>query len=571
MTPARALKTIFFAILLPAIVSTLLFSSGLLRQDLGGFTLRIAHFNDSHASIEETELPLRINGRDVTVGAGGYARLAAKALEMRRDSGNFLLLCAGDVFQGSPYFTKYLGQADLELLNIARLDAMVPGNHEFDRGSPALAGFISGASFPVISSNIDYSRDPLLRGKTRQYKIFSFHGVKVGLLGLATEDSARISNPPKELLFLDAMESARRTVERLKLMGVKVIIVLSHLGLQRDMELARSVDDIDIIVGGHSHSLLGDFAPAGLKTDGEYPLVKKSPGGGKTLIVQAWEKSKIIGDISLAFDAEGRIRDYRAAPVLMLGNSLSIRDARGKARPADKKTSDLIMKDIALSKNMALVEPDRKALERIAVLAEPIRILRDTTAGYALHHLKHSRLPEGRESGGDLGGAMSLLAPLVTESMAWKIRTACLAEHPIAVINAGGLRADIPAGPISMERVCGMMPFGNTLVLLELSGRDLRETLEHVFTEALAGRNTGGFPCVKNLRFVGTGGKNPALNAVEVNEGQGWEPLDDGRLYTIVTSSYLAGGSDGYDNFSDCGRAATRALWTPRSSWITWK
>jgi 5'-nucleotidase len=473
---------------------------------------------------------------------------------MRLDSGNFLMLCAGDVFQGSPFFTRYQGGADLELLNMARLDAMVPGNHEFDRGSQALAGFISGASFPVISSNIDFSRDPLLRGRTMPWKIISFHGVKVGLLGLTTEDSARISNPSKRVVFLDAMDSARHTVQRLRLMGVKVIIVLSHLGLQRDMELARSVDDIDLIVGGHSHSLLGDFAPAGLKPDGVYPLVMKSPGGAKTLIVQAWEKSRIMGDISLVFDGEGRVRDYRAAPVLMLGKPLFMSDSQGNRKPLDEKTSEAIMKDMAASKNMALVEPDRKASERIAVLAEPIRILQNTIAGFALEDLKHSRLPDGKEYGGGLSGSMSKLAPLVAESMIWKMRTGGLAKNPIAILNAGGLRTDIQAGPVTMERVFSVMPFGNTLVLLELPGRELRETLQHVFTEAVTGRNTGGFPCTKNLRLVISDGKTPSLNFIEVNQGLGWEPLEDGRLYTIVTSSYLAGGSDGYDNFSDSGR-----------------
>jgi 5'-nucleotidase / UDP-sugar diphosphatase len=166
------------------------------------------------------------------------------------------------------YFNRFGGRADCNLLNRMNLDAMTPGNHEFDRDPQALAAFADQANFAIVSANIDASKDPVLFSVIKPYIIKNVGGRKVGIIGLTTPDTPALSHPGPAIAFLDPEQAARKAIAALVAQGVRTIIVLSHLGYDRDVELAARLPEIDVIAGGHTHTLLGDFKALGLAGEG---------------------------------------------------------------------------------------------------------------------------------------------------------------------------------------------------------------------------------------------------------------------------------------------------------------
>lgn len=197
--------------------------------------LTIMHTNDSHARVEQ------------------FPYLGTAVDHIRANHSNNLLLHAGDVFSGSLYFTVFEGMADLEFMNEIGYDAMVFGNHEFDRDSQVLGRFVNGADFPFVSANIDFSSDPILGslvhsdvgrpgegGNIYPAIVKQLDGESVGILGLTTEDTPTIANPGEHIQFHDAVEKAKETVKRLEQIGINKIIALSHMGDDADLELGES-------------------------------------------------------------------------------------------------------------------------------------------------------------------------------------------------------------------------------------------------------------------------------------------------------------------------------------------
>ncbi|MBF0531289.1 MAG: metallophosphoesterase, partial [Deltaproteobacteria bacterium] len=234
----------------------------------GDFHLTVLHVNDPHAHLWETEDRLLIDQTPIWLPSGGFGRLAAKIKQIRAKSKNTLLLHAGDVFQGTLYFTKYHGLADLDLMNRMGFDAMAVGNHEFDLGPATLAQFASQARFPVLSANIDVSGEPLLSGLIKPMVIKEVGGRKIGIIGATTPATTHMSSPGPKVKFESVAPVIGQWVQKLSYQGVNIIIVLSHLGLDADIKLAHMVPGIDVILGGHSHTLLGDFGSLGLPTAG---------------------------------------------------------------------------------------------------------------------------------------------------------------------------------------------------------------------------------------------------------------------------------------------------------------
>jgi len=276
-----------------------------LQPESGDFTLSLMHMNDTHARV--AEMPKAIT--------------AIK--EVRNEKPDALLLHGGDVFSGTLYFSEFEGQADLELMNLMGLDAMVFGNHEFDLGNSvngheSLANFVKGANFPVISSNIDFSKDAHLKslvsktdftstpalGEIHKGLIKEVNGEKVGIFGLTTESTAFVASPGA-VEFLDYKESAEKAVAYFESQGVNKIISVNHLGFDsdpsvgNDLLLAQAVEGIDIIVGGHSHTKLSEPVIVDKKANGD----QKDP----TVIVQADQYLTHLGTLDVEFDKNGVI------------------------------------------------------------------------------------------------------------------------------------------------------------------------------------------------------------------------------------------------------------------------
>jgi len=224
--------------------------------------LCILHTNDTHSRID----PYPANDPNYP-NMGGYARRAGLITSVRQSIEHVLLLDSGDIFQGTPYFNVYGGEPELKLMSQMQYDASTIGNHEFDNGLDHLSKIIHNASFPFISSNYDFTGTPM-DGKTLTHKVIQKGKIKVGLYGLGVELKGLVSNNLYgDTKYADPLQTAKKMEHFLKEeKKCDVIICLSHLGYRyendqvSDVVIARNTRFTNIILGGHTHTLLENSA-----------------------------------------------------------------------------------------------------------------------------------------------------------------------------------------------------------------------------------------------------------------------------------------------------------------------
>ena len=262
--------------------------------------LTIAHINDHHSNLDAfAAQTMKIGGVDTQVELGGFARVtqAFKAYEGRDD---VLKLHAGDANTGTLYYTLFKGQADADLMNTICFDAMAAGNHEFDDGDAQFKSFIdhlhAGAcQTPVLAANVKPQVGTPLAPKAtddylKPYTIKTVKGVQVGIIGLTVKGKTQNSSSPlATTVFEDEAVAAQRIIDQLKGQGVKHIVLLTHIGYQADKALAARLTDVDAIIGGDSHTLLGDFSHlgSGYAAAGAYPTQAVNKDGKPVCIGQA--------------------------------------------------------------------------------------------------------------------------------------------------------------------------------------------------------------------------------------------------------------------------------------------
>jgi 5'-nucleotidase len=380
---------------------------------------------------------------------------------------------------------------------------MAVGNHEFDAGPATLGSFIQKADFPVLSANIDVSAEPTLAGLVEAYTILDVGGEKVGIFGLITEEAATISSPGPNVTFKDATGSAQAAVAELEGQGVNKIIALTHLSYSADLALGGSVDGIDVIVGGHSHTLLGDMEGA----VGPYPTVVTSPSGDTVLVVSGYDWGKYLGRLDVTFTAEGKVDSYGGAPIFL-----------------DES-----------------VPEDATIAAEVAQFAAPIEELKNTVVGQAAVDLQGEReMVRSQETN---------MGNLICDAMLWKTAAE---DTRLCIQNGGGIRASIAAGDVTMGQVLEVLPFGNLMATFGLKGSDMWAALEN----GVSGyeEQEGRFPQVGGLKYTFDPTKpvGSRIISVEVKNPDGsYSPIDPNAVYEVVSNSFLRQGGDGYDVFAN--------------------
>lgn len=524
-------------------------------EEIGQQTaLAVLHVNDTHGRLEAVPVAIELAGRRTTLEAGGYARLATRVREARRLFPASLLLHGGDVMQGTLYFTKYRGAADAALMNRIGFDAMVTGNHEYDKGPGVLAGFLDMVNFPAVAANINTDFEESLRGKIPPFIIKDLGGRRIGIFGLVTPDTREISQPGPDMYFLDPIDSAQRVVAELDRQGVTKIIALTHLGYEKDMELARQVDGIDVIVGGHTHTPLGDFVFLNLAAEGPYPTRITGPSGHDVCVVQAWKWAEILGELEVWFDDDGHVMKCTGNPILLAGSHFTRKE--GEFQVTATVTGDErkdILDFIDQNPNIAVVEEDPGILDILAPYRQGIAEMRKEAVCTVSESIRHVRIPGARHpQSGQLLESGSEVARLVAETMLWKAAEAGM-EVDLALIQGGGVRADIEDGVLTVGQVLEMLPFENTLVTVELTGEKIRDMVETAVARAEDQARSGSFPYLAGARF-GTDMTLPAgkrVSGISLDKGGELIPLDATATYRLITTSYLANGGDGYAVFAE--------------------
>lgn len=254
------------------------------------FKLTVLHTNDTHSRIE----PFPKDG-SAFAGLGGVARRASLVEQIRQQEEHVLLLDAGDIFQGTPYFNLYEGELEFKLMTRMGYDAATLGNHDFDNGLEGLEKQLPHAGFPFVISNYDFLNTPL-RETFSPYKVFNKGDIKVGVFGLGIELEGLVNERHYgNTRYLDPVAVAREMVQELKARGCHLIICLSHLGYQyesdkiSDLRLASQVEGIDLIIGGHTHTFL------------EEPTVVPGPEGHQVLVNQVGWAGINLGRLDFSF------------------------------------------------------------------------------------------------------------------------------------------------------------------------------------------------------------------------------------------------------------------------------
>ncbi|KWV45656.1 multifunctional 2',3'-cyclic-nucleotide 2'-phosphodiesterase/5'-nucleotidase/3'-nucleotidase [Rhizobium altiplani] len=477
------------------------------------YELNILHINDFHSRIES------INKFDSTCSAeeegkkecfGGAARLKT-AIDQRRaalNGKNTLLLNAGDNFQGSLFYTTYKGAVEAEMLNDMKFDVMTVGNHEFDDSEDGLATFLDKVQFPVISANVLAGDGSKLGDRIKPSLVLEVGGQKIGIVGAVTNDTEELSSPGPKVMIADDVQSITAAVEDLKKQGINKIIALTHVGYPRDLAAIAKIPDVDVVVGGHSHSLLSNTDP---KAEGPYPTMVDNPGGYKVPVVQAASYSKYLGDLVVTFDDNGVVKDAKGDPILI---------------------------DFSFT-------PDPSLTARIAELAKPIEELRKKVIGSSEAPIQGDRTVCRVEE--------CSMGNLVADAMLDRGKSQGMS---VAIQNGGGLRASIDAGDVTQGEVITVLPFQNTLATFQLTGADIRKALENGLSQIEQG--AGRFPQVSGLKYTfdKTKPAGSRLVSVEAKEGDAFVALDDAKTYGVVTNNFMRAGGDGYSIFETAGKNA---------------
>jgi len=274
-------------------VGLIAYPSSVLAADT---VITILHTNDTHSQID----PLPAN--DANAGKGGVARRATVVKRVRKENPNTLLVDAGDVLQGTPYFNFYKGEVEYKAMSAIGYDVGTLGNHEFDNGVEALAKALAFANFDIVSANYDV-KGTVLEQRVKRYVVKTLAGIRVGLFGLGVSPVALITPDNfKGVTYIDPVVAARDVVKILREEErCALVVCMSHLGYNADAKsgdsfVASQVDGIDFIASGHTHTFMKE------------PVTQTQPCGAKTTIFQVGKSGIYVGRVDFTF-RNGKLAD----------------------------------------------------------------------------------------------------------------------------------------------------------------------------------------------------------------------------------------------------------------------
>ncbi|KAI0746032.1 5'-nucleotidase domain-containing protein [Earliella scabrosa] len=477
------------------------------RQSGAGYNMTFYHVNDVHAHLDH----FSSSGTDCTRPErgcfGGYSRIKHVVDDTRPGHPNSLFLNAGDEFQGTLFFSYYGGEKIAETLNQLGFDGMTLGNHEFDRGDDVLGEFLQNLTFPIISANI-VSEHPALNKTIKPYHIYEEH--ELAVIGVTTETTSGISSPGEGTKFTPAIEAVQNTIDHIRsTTNITRIVALTHIGYEEDQKLAEQTTGLYFVMGGHSHTPLGDFEGA----EGPYPTIKTNKDGEEVFIVTAYRWGEYLGYIDVIFDDDGKVIEYHGAPVHITNQT----------------------------------EVDTKLQAQIDEWREPFEAFASEVLGKTAVELDQTTCQQQE----------CLLGDFMADAMLTYRQNLTADEVDFALINAGGIRATIDVGDITRGEVLTSFPFGNSIVELEFTGKDLWTVLEGIVSRVnqVNGRPvTSGFQVSRNIVVEYNPDAEVGSRLVALTIKDEDVPSDSEEVFKVVTLDFLAGGGDNF--------------WEPRNDFV---
>ncbi|XP_058129551.1 apyrase-like [Anopheles ziemanni] len=480
------------------------------------FPLTLIHLNDFHARFEETNFySTRCKPDEGERCIGGYARVVSRVKSLRQEYAdrNPIYLNAGDNFQGTLWYSLLRWNVTAHFLNMLPADVMTLGNHEFEHGIGGLVPFLDVIESPVVVANIDDTEEPTLQGKYRKSIVLERGGRKIGIVGVIHHLTNTMGMTEK-LRFLDEVEHLRTEIESLVKSGVTHIIVLSHCGLEIDRKIARELPEVDIVVGGHSHTFLynGSTETFPDQAEDSYPVVVEHPTGHRTLIVQAASYAKYVGRITLYFDGEGNIRDWEGNPEF-LDESVPL---------------DAVVRD------------------ELAPWREQVDVQANRPVGTSAVTLSKAECSHGECNFGNFitDGYIDYFATEFQKAPKPDQWT----DVAITFNTGGGMRTSLRDGHLTYDDLATAVPFEDTVDSFDLEGRHLLEVLEH----SASRYGTSDMMQVSGMRVVYDLRRSEGSRVVSVAlrclvcKTPKYEPLEPTRVYRVATGTYIRNGGSGY-------------------------
>ena len=533
---------------------------------VAGLEISITHINDHHSNLEpHRDFELVLDGVPTRVEAGGFPRLTT-LFRASAQLPNLLKIHAGDAMTGTLYHTLYNGEADAALMNTVCFDAFELGNHEFDEGDAGLRRFLdllrSGqCRTTVLAANVAPAIGSPLAPRTpndylQPYLLKQFGAVTVGIIGIEVRGKTMNSSRPLPgTRFLDEVDTAQQTIDALRALGIRHIILVTHQGYDADLAMAARLTDVDAIIGGDSHTLLGDFSAIGITaSSGPYPTMARNLDGDPVCIAQAWEYAKLFGLLQVRFDERATVVGCSGEVTLPIGDDFRQKDGSGAFVAVDTAQRARIIGQLSGS-GARVVAPDPIAQAELARYAGRLDDMKRQKIGIASQSLCLVRVPgesTNRSSGVAGCEEANTLArgSDVAQAVAEAYRQASkLAD--IALQNGGGIRTPLPQGDITFSTAYTVLPYTNVLFELQLTGRQLVEVLEDAVGNYLdRGGSDGSHPYAAGLRWQLdlSQARGSRFSGVEVKRkgSDVWRAVEPDASYTVVTSDYLAAGGDGY-------------------------
>jgi 5'-nucleotidase len=550
-----------------AVTSVLLLGCDAKPEVTRPLDVTLLHVNDTLSHINEKRLTLDIQDESYRVMVGGAAR-AINAFEILESQNEHVLrFNTGNIITGNNYFTLFEGDADAAVSKLACFDAIGIGSHDFNAGERALKNFLDlldrgPCVTDYVGSNIDFKpgSSPLARIKKdetiKEIAIKYIDNEPVGIISINPSLKTKMSSSPNESTKFDKEEkTAQKLINELHKSGINKIVVMSQLGIEKDIELAAKLKGVDVILGAGSHTLMGrvDFIEGA--SNYEYPLTRQDANGNTVCIAHAWNHYAVVGELQVSWNELGLVSKCAGTSHLLADVPYEVKDNTGEyVKPSSRQVA-LAMSVLQKSSPLIPVQRDEKADQVIGKFDAQVDRIQSKVIAEVTEDLCLERIPgEGRSkvcSVSTTSQSGSHITPVVAKAFLKAIRTS-----DAAIQNAGGVRTDIRKGPLTLGDAQNLLPFNNLIIELTMSGSEIKQVLEDAVDYSLSeGGTTGGFPYAAGLRWDLDMGRsiNQRIQNLEINSQleNEWVPINDGKTYRIVTNNYIALGRDGYKTFGE--------------------
>ena len=483
-------------------------------------SLNIYHFNDIH-SAETFNMPLTIDNESVSVKAGGYPRFI-EALSNSDKPAYTEVIFAGDMFQqGYPLFTYTNGKYDFDMLCMASPDIITLGNHELYETDTGILNLFfdyinannDNCSFDIVLANVTFDSETI-QNSIKPYIIKQYGNQSIAYFGVTTAESG--FNNITGMKVSDPFETAGKIISEIKARGINKIIAVTHLGFEEDKKLALLYPDIDLIIGGHSHTIQGDFSDIGVSSyEKNYPF---KPDNTSTYIVAAGYQGLILGNINLSFNQEGNASLISASPKILIN-------------PLDNET---LNNKISGSKNVLLINENAAAATEIENIYSSIALDINKVVGETFDDLYTLKVNPAYSYddhyASSLGTVFSKALYVAAANQNYAV--------DLAIINTGALRINLPKGSITYGMLNQAAPYANDLYVIELKGSALKEFIQSTVYNFINLNDVNSFPCLYGAEFKYDADNN-ILTESKILSGSEYVDIDDNKVYKVVLSSYI--------------------------------